>query len=118
MLTTSELAIMRASVNVLLPDTCNILSITTTSDGAGGWSEAWGTATAGVSCRVDYRGGKEAITGGALLPYQTAIISMPYDVTITPANRVQVGSNTFSIQAVNNGQSWQAVTRVAAELIP
>jgi len=118
MLTDAELAVMRDAVLELLPDTCNILSLTETSDGAGGWSEAWGTASAGISCRVDYRSGREVITGGALMPYQSAVISMPYDVTITPANRVEVGTSIFSVQAVNQAQSWQVVTRVTAELIP
>jgi hypothetical protein len=67
---------------------------------------------------VDYGQGREAISGGALLPYQKAIISMPYDVVITPANRIQIGANTFSIQAVNNGASWKGVTRCTSELIP
>jgi len=114
---------MRSSINQLMPDTCNILSVTRSSDGMGGWSDAWGTATAGVSCRVDYRSsnigssGRESITGGALLPYQMAVVSMPYDVTVTTEHRLEIGSNVFSIQSVNTGQSWKAVTRCTCELV-
>lgn len=123
MLSASELAFMRSSINQLMPDTCNILSVTRSSDGMGGWSDAWGTATSNVACRVDYRssnigsGGREQITGGALLPYQMAAITLPYDTTVTPANRIEVDSNVFSIQSVNTGQSWKAVTRCTCELV-
>jgi head-tail adaptor len=104
----------------LLCDTCNILEVTLTSDNAGGNTEAWGTITGGtaVACRVDYRAGREVITGGALLPYQNATISLPHSVTITPQNRIEVSTNVFSIQAVNTGQSAKAVTRCTCELVP
>jgi head-tail adaptor len=114
---------MRSSINQLMPDSCNILAGTLTSDGMGGNTEAWGTLTAGVACRVDYRssnigtGGREQITGGALLPYQMAVITLPYDTTVTPAHRIEVDSNVFSIQSVNTGQSWKAVTRCTCELV-
>ena len=118
MLSGNDLAYMRNSIEELLPDTCNILGLTQTSDGAGGYSETWGTVTANVPCRVDYRSGREQVASSQLTSYQSVTISLPYDVTVTPLNRVQVGLNVFSIQAVNAGQSWKAVTRVTAEIIP
>ena len=48
MLSNAELTDMRDTIqDYLLPDTCNILSIARSSDGSGGFTEAWGTATAG-----------------------------------------------------------------------
>lgn len=119
-LSASELAQMRSDIAELLPDTCNILALTSTSDGAGGQVDTWGTATGGtaVSCRVDYRSGREQVASSQLTSYQSATISFAFDVTITPLNRIQVGANVFSIQAVNKGQSWLAITRATAELIP
>jgi head-tail adaptor len=117
MLTEAELDGMRSCLDLLYPDTGNILSVGYTSDGAGHLTENWGTITPGVPCRVDYRTGKEQITGGALVPYQSAIISMAYDVVITTSNRFEVGSDVFTVQAVNRGASWKSVTRVTAELI-
>lgn len=118
MLTSRELESMRADIAQLFPDTCNILSVTNTSDGQGNQTETWGTASTYVPCRVDYNTGKETFTAGAITPYQSAVISMAYDETITTANRVQVGALTFNVLAVNNGQSWKAVTRITAELVP
>jgi len=117
MLKAADLSYMRSSINELFPDTCNILSSSWSSDGEGGQVETWGTLSSS-SCRVDYGQGKESKTGEALVPYQKAVISFAYDVIITPANRIQVGSNLFSIQAGNGGQSWKCVSRVSCELIP
>jgi len=117
MLSSADLAYMRSAINELFPDTCNILSLSWSSDGEGGQTETWGTLSSSA-CRVDYGQGREAITGGALMPYQKAVISMPYDVVITPANRIELGGNVFSIQAVNQAQSWHGVTRVTSELVP
>ena len=119
-LTPTELLQMRSDILQLFPDTCSILQLSWTSDGAGGGSESWGTATGGTSvpCRVDYLSGSEGVVAGAITPYQKAVVSMGWAVSLTPANRIQVGSSVFSVQAVNNGQSWKTVTEVTCELVP
>ena len=119
-LTTSELAQMRDDLSGLLPDTCSILELTQTSDGAGGWTDAWGTVAGGsaIPCRVDYRTGREANSAGAITPFQSAIITFGYAVICAPANRVQVGIYTYSVQAGNAGMSWKPCTQVEAQLIP
>jgi len=118
-LTNKELAQIRADIAGLLPDTCNILEVTRTSDGAGGWTEAWGTATADVPCRLDFRTyGKEVNTAYALTPYKSGIISMEYDETITTANRILLNSVEYNITGVNDNQSWIGVKRVSVERVP
>ena len=44
-LTARELAQMRADIEDLFPDTCDILSVAYTSDSEGGFAEAWGEWT-------------------------------------------------------------------------
>ena len=117
-LTAAELAQMRADLSELFPDTCSIMALSQTSDGAGGFTESWGASTSNVPCRVDYKAGGESVTAEAITPYQQAVISMGYAVVVTPANRIQVGSNVFSVQAGNAGQSWKASTVVSVELVP
>jgi head-tail adaptor len=119
MLTAADLATMRDDIAQLLPDTCDILYAISTGDGQGNETVTWGTATANVACRVDnYRRGDERVIAKALQPFQQATISLPYSTVITPANRIQVGAYVFTVQSVNISQSWKAVTRVDAELIP
>jgi SPP1 family predicted phage head-tail adaptor len=116
-LTSIELAQIRADIETLMPDTCSILQETLTSDGQGGWNSSWGTAVAGtaVPCRVDYMTGKEALQAESLKPYQTAVVSMAYDQTVTAANRIVINGVTHTIHSVNTNASWIGVKRAYVE---
>ena len=116
-LSAAELTQIRSDIGELLPDTGYILSLSQDQDTSGGLVDTWGTAGT-ADCRVDYQRGREATAGGAIVPFQKAVISMAYDKTITPAYRVKIGGDTFSVEAVNEGQSWIGVKRITAELIP
>ena len=116
MLPAAELAQLREDLQNTLPDTCNILSLTRTSDSQGGWTEVWGTATLSVSCRLDFIGGNEALNSGALYPYLRAIVTLPQATTISAQNRIEHNGNTYTVQAVNLG-SWLGVKRASVELI-
>ena len=116
-LTARELAQMQADIYDLLPDLCDILSAAYTADSEGGFTEAWGTATAGVHCRIDYRSGRETMTGGAIQPYNKAVLSLPYNTPISTTNRVKSGDYTWAVKSLNDGQSWQAVKRAELERV-
>lgn len=120
-LTSAELAQMREAIEDLMPDSCDILQLTQTSDGAGGLVDTWGTATGGVSvpCRLDFgTPGNEAMSNSSLTPFQKGIVSMPYNYTVTHANRLKINSITYSVQGVNTNQSWIGVKRVIVERVP
>lgn len=116
-LSAGELAQMRADVVNLMPDTCDILSVAYTRDGEGGLVETWGTATAGVACRIDYVRGDEQIAGGALQSYRRAMISLPYDTALTTTNRIYTDGRTYSVVSVNSGQSWKVAVRAELEVV-
>lgn len=121
----AELTRIRADMeDATLPDTGNILSVTQTADGEGGYSESWGTATAGVACRVDLftsRGvgiiGMEQVQAGAIKPYSTWILSVPYGTALTSANRFEHGGNTYNVIEVDAGRSWGGNVRATLEKI-
>lgn len=115
MLSNAELVSMRADIADLLPDTCSILSLTTTPDGQGGVTETWGTATASVSCRLDAYRGKEALAGGAIQPFNTYVLTVPYDTTITTANKIEHSSTTYNVTSVDADKSWPITMRVYLE---
>ena len=116
-LTARELAQMRADIEDLMPDTCDILSVAYTSDGEGGMTEAWGTALADVACRVDYRSGSEKMTGGAIQPYNKAVISLPYTTALTTKHRVKLDDFVWAVLSINEGQSWDVVRRAELERV-
>jgi hypothetical protein len=115
MFPTAELTDIRTELETLLPDPGTISSLTRTSDGQGGWSEAWGTAGT-CQCRLDFIGGKESVTGGALVPYSRAIVTLPQATVITEQNRFSHSSGTYTVEAVNMG-SWLGVKRATVEKI-
>ena len=115
--TARELAQMRADILDLLQDECDILTVAYLADSEGGFTETWGTATAGVKCRIDFRSGTERMTGGAIQPYSKAVLSIPYNTTISKTNRVKSGAYTWAIVSLNDGQSWQAVKRAELERV-
>jgi head-tail adaptor len=116
-LSADELNQMRDDIEELLPDTCSILAMTYVSDNQGGLVETWGTATGGtaVSCRIDFASGSELLTSAAVQPFTRAMLSVPYDTSLTTANRVVWGSYTFNVLSVNLGQSWNVVRRAVLE---
>jgi head-tail adaptor len=116
MLDASMLAAMRDAIEELLPDTCTILSVTRTPDSKGGWTEAWGTASSSVACRLDMKSGVEQLQGGGVEPYKSYALSLPYDTTITTEYRVVHSGTTYNVKTVNTNQSWIAVRRVELEV--
>lgn len=115
-LTASELAGMREAINQLLPDTCQIITITRTPDNYGGQTESRATASA-VAFRLDVETGSEMIAGGALQPFTKYKGSLPYDTTITTAQQLLHSGVTYAVTGVNANQSWIAVKRVDLEKI-
>jgi hypothetical protein len=114
---TPMLTAMRTAINRLLPDTCNLLTVTRSVDAGGGFVESWGTASANVACRLDKMSGSEQLAGGALLPFTGWMLSLPYDTTITEAYRVEHGGYTYAVESVNNDSSWQAVKRAQVKRV-
>lgn len=115
-ITSQMLSIMRETITGdLLPDQCNIVSITNTPDGEGGVTQGRGTSSAGVACRLDVIQGREQLTGGAIQPYISYMLSLPYDAAVVSTNIIEHNSLDYAVKSVNIGQSWKAVTRVELE---
>ncbi len=107
-LTDAELAQIRADVESLLPDTCDILSKTETIDSAGGFTTTWAVSSENVICRMDYSSGVEQIAGGGLKPFTKMELYVPYDTTVTNENRVRWNGADYTINNVN-GNTWMGL---------
>lgn len=114
-LTTTELAIMRDTIELLMPDTCNIVTITNVPDGEGGSTPTRGTSGTSIPCRLDVTQGREQVTGGAVQPYIAYKLSLPYDTTVDEQNIIEHGGVDYYVKSVNLSQSWKAVVRVDLE---
>jgi SPP1 family predicted phage head-tail adaptor len=115
-LSSNDLTQIRADVESLLPDTGDILSSSLVSDGAGGWTTTWGTATSGVSYRLDPIRQREIVAGAALTSYNQFQLTLPYDTTVTAENRFQASDGTqYSILGVDDSKSWRVSVRCVVE---
>lgn len=120
MLSSADLSMMREAIEDLLPDTCNILSVTETADGFGGVTQTWGTATAGAACRLDIirrRNTNIQIDGAALREYQETVLSLPYNASVSNNDRIEHGGLTYNVTSTNVDQSWISVKRVLLERV-
>lgn len=117
MLDDRDLAEMRDAVAETFPDLCNLLSVTTTADNEGGYTETWGTATANVPCRKDLLSGNEVQADNSSRPFATEIFSMPCGVAIASDYRIEFGDNTYAITNIKIDSSWNIVQRVYVERV-
>lgn len=118
-LTAAELAQIRNDIAQLFPDTCHILSLTLTSDGMGGNTETWGTAGTAIPCRLDFTArGRETVSSDKNTPFQTGVVSMAYNQSVTTANRLQFGAVAYNVTSTNTDQSWIGVKRMSVERVP
>lgn len=115
-ISSAEMAQMRLDLaDTMLPSLCNILSVTRTSNGAGGFTETWGTATANVACRISSVSGREQIMAEGVRPYTRLMLTVPYDTVISSANRVEVGTITYAVVSADSGKSWDVCRRCEVE---
>lgn len=118
MLPFRELDAIRKDVLTLLPETGQILVSTGASDGQGGYTETWGTATANVPYRLDPLKGREQVAGAAVQPYHSFVLTLLHGTEITTANRFEAeGGQVYSVTSVDDGKSWQASVRAYVEKV-
>jgi len=122
-LTTAEITQMRTDVETLLPDVGDVLSLTQASDGQGGFTDTWGTATANVACRLDplmgqvMLGSVETMAGAAIQPYSRFTLTVPNGTTITAANRFLLSGTSYNVVSLDIGRSWDLCKRIIVEKI-
>lgn len=113
-LTEAQLTRMRAQLETLLPQSAVIQAVTRTSDGAGGWLEAWEAVSGGtVAARLDPLGKAErtAALGEAetmTIRYQ---LTVPHDAPIAQDRRVVIEGNTYEVVQLDADHGWNVSRR-------
>lgn len=119
MLSAGDLASMRAEAENSLPGTAIIQTKTVTSDGGGGGTASW-TAAGTVACRLspgsDGRGGGERVDGERITPDAQFVITLPWDASVTEANRLSIDSTIYSVTEVAD-RDWQITKPVGARRV-
>lgn len=108
-LSANQLAIMRADLLTLLPDTCQIISLTLTPDGSGGMVSTEGTVTA--ACRKDTKTGNFVALDGKVETGRKEMITLPYDTTVNDNDLIVHNSVRYNVVSITDG-SWMVSKRV------
>jgi hypothetical protein len=110
-----ELSQLRADILALLPDICDIVSVTRTPDGFGGWAETLSVSST-IACRMDHKTGREMLGDGSVRTYQYNLLTLPHTANISTANRVVYEGNLYNVTSVSEGSNL-AVMRVGVERV-
>lgn len=119
-ITAALLTQMRAQVDLLLPDTGVIQSVSNASDGAGGVTPTWSAVSGGtVVCRIDpikTRDTIDTITGAETTTIMHQL-TMTHDAPLNENNRVVINSKTYEVIQLSTTHSNNVSVRaVIAEV--
>ena len=111
MLSSDELAAIRAEQVANMPDTCTVQNVTRVPDGMGGFTEAWDDGTS-YACRLSSRGlPREYLEIAAISGAHYWMVTLPHDAVVTREDRLVIGGKTVSIVGFASGGEWETAKR-------
>ena len=113
MLSSDELAAIRAEQVATMPDTCTVQSVTRTADGMGGFTEDWDDS-ASYACRLSVTSGRELEIAARITNQRAVTITLPHGSAVTTGSRLVIGSQTYEIITVLTSGAWSTALRVLA----
>jgi hypothetical protein len=104
----------------LLPDLATIERVTETSDGGGGFTEAWAPVAEDIPCRLDpygksttKGGGGESGTAGERIDDRTLnVVTFGAGTDVTLKDRLVINGTTFEVTVVREHGNWELMKRV------
>jgi head-tail adaptor len=116
MLTAGDIEAMRGTAFLALPDTAIIERLTSTSDGGGGFTEAWAQQGVEVACRVAPLGGGEGgeggNAGGRVTDETTHVVTLAAETDVTASDRLLIGGVRYEVTLVRTRGAWEISRRV------
>lgn len=116
MLSAADLRAMKATLDASLPDTATVYRVTRTSDGAGGYTDAWTAMGSAVACRISPVGrGVELAVANRLEAAAPWGLTLPAATDVTTKDQLRTSARTFEVIAVLAVRSWEISRRVICE---
>ncbi len=116
MLSTTDLAAMRSTLDASLPDTCQVTRKTPVPDGAGGQTVTYPNAGSAVACRIapatDAVRRAEDIIAGRVAQDAPWLLTLPNGTDVVATDRVTSGGRTFEVSVVLAPRSWELDRRL------
>lgn len=121
MFTATDIAGMRETAEAAMPNTATRLTLSTASDGAGGVTETWGTASTAIPCRISSAplSARVGLEGERFTVHDLLILTIPHDQAIALTDHWVVEAITYRVMAIDDAGDWRSarraeVTRVQA----
>lgn len=113
-LSTLEIAQLRTDASDYFPDTATIQTIARTSDGMGGWTEAWSNTYTSVACRLaPARATRdETLRGEQISAYSQWVLTIAHNQAIDETMRVVHDSETYEVLRLEDTHSSRTAKRV------
>ena len=111
MLTESDLAFVRSSQVLAMPDTCTLRRAVTTGDGGGGSTSSW-SAVATHVCRLHRLTASERTSGGRLAQDAAFVLTVEAATDVRAGDRVRMAdAREMEVSGMAPG-SWETARRV------
>lgn len=119
MVTADELADLRAEQTAALDRPCAVRTVTLGAGDAAGGFGADTTSDAAVACRIATLSAQERQIADRLGIDADAMVTLPYGTAVAQTAAIidQATGRTYHVARVNDGDSYQAATRVYAKRI-
>lgn len=121
LLSSSEIAAMRALQESAFPDTCDLYSIARVSDGAGGSTRSRSLEAAGVACRIQRTTRPMDTmmdgTGDRVATIDEYEMVIPYGQAVEAGWEADHNGNTYQINAVHGDHSYRTGKRCAIRIV-
>ena len=114
MLTTAEIAAMAATQALTMTEVCTVTRRTLTTDSAGGYTDAWATASTTV-CRVAPVGASEAVLAGQQRSLANWKLTLPAGTDVADADRLTVGSRVFEVVGILGAETRETARVVLCQ---
>ena len=111
LLQTNDLAYMRSEVKLVMPDTVDIQRMSQEGDGQGGFITAWASAYQNIPARLSITNSSESLTAGILNARSQFLLTVASDQSIQETDRVLHLGDTYEVESVSDGKSWQLTTQ-------
>ena len=114
LLSSSEVAAMRATCDGTLPDRCAIERPVLSQNDIGEMEETFSPVGTGIECRLAPATQKALADFGAqALLVANWVLTLEYDEDLQEGDRVTINPHVFRVVAVNKDYAWQLCLRAA-----
>ena len=111
-LTAEQLAAMKAVQNLNLPETAYVQALVRTSDGEGGFTEAWTTSVTTTARIGEPKGELERDIAGKIAVGMAYVITLPSETVLDLTNQIQISGINHIIHWTNKDKSQKTALRV------